>query len=111
MTTETSEWKVVGLADRSDIPSKIYEIEIEENENPSDDTALGQDSGKRYLGSSKHWLASQSVPFTYSSFLDNLVLITSCMIFILFVWFFVFPTTRSFGNPHSVVLKTYVQLV
>ena len=53
-TTETSEWKVVGLADRSDLPSKILNFcgtfpiyEIEENENPSDDTAVGQDSGKK----------------------------------------------------------------
>jgi len=54
VTTESSEWKVVGSADRSKLPQKIsnfcgtfaiYEIEIEEN--PSDDTALSQDSGKK----------------------------------------------------------------
>jgi len=55
MTTETSEWKVVGLANRSALPSKILNFcnktfsiyEIEENENPSDDGALSQDSGEK----------------------------------------------------------------
>jgi hypothetical protein len=53
-TTESSEWKVVGSANRTTLPqsildfcgsSKIYEIE--EGENPSDDTAPSQDSGKK----------------------------------------------------------------
>jgi len=54
MTTETSEWKVVGLANRSALTSQILNhcgafpiYEIEENENPSDDGALSQDSGKK----------------------------------------------------------------
>ena len=53
MKTENSEWKVVGLADRSALTSKILNFcgtfpiyEIEENENPSDDGALSQDSGE-----------------------------------------------------------------
>ena len=54
LTTKNSEWKVVGFADRSALPQKIltfcgsfpiYEIKLEEN--PSDDAALSQDSGKK----------------------------------------------------------------
>ena len=53
-TTESSEWKVVGFADRSALPPSIlnfcgtfpiYKIELEENH--SDDTALSSDSGKK----------------------------------------------------------------
>jgi len=54
VTTKSSEWKVVGLADRSALTSKILNFcgafsiyEIEENENPSDDGALSQDSGEK----------------------------------------------------------------
>lgn len=54
VTTESSEWKAVGPADRSTLPPniltfcgsfRIYEIELEEN--PSDDAALSQDSGEK----------------------------------------------------------------
>ena len=52
-TTESSEWKVVGFADRLALPPSIlnfcgtfpiYKIELEENH--SDDTAVSSDSGK-----------------------------------------------------------------
>ena len=55
-TTESSEWKVVGFADRSALPPSIlnlcgtfpiYKIELEEND--SEDTALSPDSGKKYI--------------------------------------------------------------
>ena len=53
-TTESSDWKVVGFADRSALSPKIlnfcgtlpiYKIELEEN--PSNDTELSSDSGKK----------------------------------------------------------------
>lgn len=53
VTTESSEWQVVGLADLSALPPKILDFcgtlpiyEIEEKENPSDNKALGEDSAK-----------------------------------------------------------------
>ena len=52
-TTESSEWKVVGFADRSALSPSILNFcgtfpiyEIEREVNPSDDTALSSDSGK-----------------------------------------------------------------